>query len=1310
MKLKKNSKAEEAKSSSVEKTDSSNQAASSDGWYGWLTGTSATTNSPTENTVNNWDDQFQKIYENFDFEVEEYRDEESFPFDSIRSCITCRLKTGSFTLRKFFKNSLGTLSTQKELHSKELVVVRFEGLQVDQINYPKASSKLEMKMHYFVVSEPGNSSIFSTLIEAKVNSDSELEKSDFFCLIYENIPLDHRADSGLFIKINPLKVVVNPLLIRDIMDFFTPKMEDELGYNRISEAAQDAIEGVTAVSKAGLFFALEEHKTIDLRIEADAPIFIFPAFDTMKFEGNGQVLVLDAGHMHVSSDLVQSEMKKKILDAQGIVNLSVNDLSMEMYDKFTIQFSKAKILVADIDDEKTTLAYVNPDHLLEDLDILLRLDVSILPSLAELTKFKFYGSLPRLHVNVSEHNLQIIKEIGEIISVITATDSKSNLLKNSAKDSKTKTSFSPTINSEDLFGALPSVVNGDEDKKRESIFTAVKQQTLFDVKFDFKEASVVLFERIDNVSKPIALFQAKHINLGLTQKADDFKFSATLGSLIMNDLSVPYESLYKSLISPDLDARCSPSCDNDSNSGISLIRMDYHSKASTAEGDTTDIAISISPIKIILARECILKVYHVAMTLLGPKKMASDPNLINQSVQNLQISQTEASGKTSSTHMRISINRITNIFAENETTVGSCLMEGFDVSLTSSYDIMFISGTVGKMSLFQDDDSKCMLLIEEKKALDFEFETFDAERAASRGFDSSIVINATSWRFVYDPIYLVKIFSYFGQFQEMNAVMDRARKAAYDTQQQMQSTAGKSYIQFKAKTPIIVVPNGRSASADSLLFFPGTVTAESISAGPHSSIVEDRFNITVTSLKLQSAFYHSDGVVLRNMVQDVNLIIQYDIMKHIPTAPLTCLQFKVSDINIQVTNHQYRLFAEIMQLINTPLQAPSQEKSSPSAPSHVDVFVTVPKITFEAYNCPSKFSDPAEFSLARLLGSIGTANVSSKSNGPFNFELCFSSLSIIDTRPSNSAFRDIMTPIKEIEDQFVLKYQSSEIATEYSVTIDRAKLILEVDHIFAIRSFAVNAWYADADKQQATAPLPVDSSIPPKPFRGRVSFIEVEIIVVADPEKPNTDAVILTSKNWVNSIDNILTVSFKDLGMYFCIMNQRKETQLRFLDDCHLTYTLDDRLRPDGVYVYHIGLETTKLLFRVSQHDISLLNYLINRVQAGMGPAPIIGEDGSISPAPVQIRLNQSQQFHLSIESVQAFLIDDSNNLMMPILEFRLERTIYEMSNWSSKFEFTLGISMFANYFNIKNSHWEPMIESSQFSINVSTMTVRLKK
>jgi vacuolar protein sorting-associated protein 13A/C len=124
-------------------------------------------------------------------------------------------------------------------------------------------------------------------------------------------------------------------------------------------------------------------------------------------------------------------------------------------------------------------------------------------------------------------------------------------------------------------------------------------------------------------------------------------------------------------------------------------------------------------------------------------------------------------------------------------------------------------------------------------------------------------------------------------------------------------------------------------------------------------------------------------------------------------------------------------------------------------------------------------------------------------------------------------------------------------------------------------------------------------------------------------------------------------------------------------------------------------VELTKLLFRVSHQDVLLLSELLDRIRKGLA-APIENV-----PLPVaQSRPNLSEQFRVSFESIQALLIDDLSDLHMPLFEFGLEKTIFEMSNWSSTLEFNLGLSLFANYFNAKNSHWEPMIESSQVSVN----------
>ncbi|KAJ3354390.1 hypothetical protein HDU91_005781, partial [Kappamyces sp. JEL0680] len=1237
----------------------------SSGWFGWLSSGGEAEGSE----LDNWNAQLQKIYENLELDE---TPQGNYPLDAVQLKITSKLSSGSFTLRQF-----------QDGVCKDIAYSRFENLRLDQLSYP-VSYVMQLRMENFVVSEPVRASPFSTLIEAKHTKDN----TDFFTLTFEHIPLDGRADHALAIKMLPLRVVVNPGLVASILEFFTAKREEVESLSRIQAAAAGAISGVTAQSKAGLIFAIEEHKTLDLSIEADAPVFIIP-----EQYAQAPLLILDAGHMQVKSHIVNLKPQNKSDETE---EYSFMQLAEDIYDKFTIDFTSAKILLAAVDPHSAKeIQLKDHDHLLEDLDLSLRLDLCILPDAPEFTKAKFFANLPRLQINVSERKLLVIKRV-------------TKLLRDTLLGAEPEAAASADVwPASPVAGETPVQViqmldrNKGDPLEEESVQTSqtinVVQQTLFEFKCQFGQASVALFE--DGRTKEpirIAVFQVHDIDALMVYKLNDVSLTASLGSLKMDDASARAHAQYKHLVSPDASKTAEESA---------LLKINFHSKTTATDGETVDVDVEILPIKFVLARECILKVYHVAMALIGPTTPPTQsPSAVSSDVrQSTEAVAIRAPPLIRTTHLRVKISSVSIILAEKSQSIGSCALEGFDLSLNTSQDIMYVTGTVGKLSLYQAYSSKCMLLIEEEKALDFEFEIFDKERAEIRGYDSCLLLNATSWRFVYDPQFMGQIGTYFGQFQEMNAVMERARRAAIETQQQMTENAGKSYVQFNVNTPIIVVPNGKSSNADSLLFFPGRITAESSFAGIENTLVQNRFNITVNQLKLQSAFYAPDGIKFRDMIQEVNLEIQYDRIQDTPETPQTFVKFKVSDVSVLVTNHQYRLFAEIMQLINTPQPvAPSQSSSDlmvqpAPANSHMEVAASIPKMTFEVFSCPSRFHEPDAFSLARLIGSTVTAKLSTKSNGPLDFELCFSGLSIIDTRQSNSAFRDIMIPLKASDDQFVLRYQSTPTATEYNVTIDQPKLILEVDHILAIQSFATSAWSHESDHQH---PLP-NVEAPQKTFKGRVSFVDAEIIVIGYPEQPNTDAVILLSKHLVITQNIVLSVSFQDLGMFFCVMDQRKETQLRFLDNCNLNYTLDDRLRPDGVYVYHAAVETTKLLFRVSHQDILLLHYLIDRLRNSTGPVVVPAEDGTIAkPPPPPPRPNQSQQFRVSIESIQAVLIDDFDNMHMPIFEFGVDRTIFEMMNWSTKFEFNLGVSLFANYFNIKNSHWEPMIESSHFSVN----------
>ena len=98
----------------------------------------------------------------------------------------------------------------------------------------------------------------------------------FFSFSADINPLDHRADNAIKLKILPLEIVVNPMILESIFSFFTRPSSEALSLYTIQAYAQETISSIAQQTKAGLDYAIEQHKTLDLVVDISAPIFIFP--------------------------------------------------------------------------------------------------------------------------------------------------------------------------------------------------------------------------------------------------------------------------------------------------------------------------------------------------------------------------------------------------------------------------------------------------------------------------------------------------------------------------------------------------------------------------------------------------------------------------------------------------------------------------------------------------------------------------------------------------------------------------------------------------------------------------------------------------------------------------------------------------------------------------------------------------------------------------------------------------------------------------------------------------------------------------
>lgn len=157
---------------------------------------------------------------------------------------------------------------------------------------------------------------------------------------FEHKPLDGRADNAITMKMLPLKVVVNPAILNMIFGFFKPQADDELdSLSSLKAAATAQLQGVTAQTRAGLIFAIEEHSTLDLNVEVDAPIFVFPSNIHIQ---DSSLIVIDAGHLKVQSELVDKRSQPEVRE---LATKSMMELAADIYDKFSIDLTSSKVLI-----------------------------------------------------------------------------------------------------------------------------------------------------------------------------------------------------------------------------------------------------------------------------------------------------------------------------------------------------------------------------------------------------------------------------------------------------------------------------------------------------------------------------------------------------------------------------------------------------------------------------------------------------------------------------------------------------------------------------------------------------------------------------------------------------------------------------------------------------------------------------------------------------------------------------------------------------------------------------------------------------
>ncbi|KAJ2722137.1 Vacuolar protein sorting-associated protein 13 [Coemansia sp. Benny D115] len=235
----------------------------------------------------------------------------------------------------------------------------------------------------------------------------------FLQVHFEKDPLDGHADSVVNVKVKSLNVIYHPTAARAIMDFLEPPSSASAqSVHALIAAASKSVAGLRDQTRAGLEYALQKHKTLDVKVDFDAPVIVIPQ-DIL--DPNSQVVVLDTGYLTIESQLVDSATSERIRQKQNQVLSAeeMKDLESLMYDHFDMKLHSTQLLVgANLDSCMRALQDGVSDtrlHVVDRIELNFDLGLCILsePPL-HMPKVTVDGSLPSLQVYFSDRKYKAI--------------------------------------------------------------------------------------------------------------------------------------------------------------------------------------------------------------------------------------------------------------------------------------------------------------------------------------------------------------------------------------------------------------------------------------------------------------------------------------------------------------------------------------------------------------------------------------------------------------------------------------------------------------------------------------------------------------------------------------------------------------------------------------------------------------------------------------------------------------------------------------------------------------------------------------
>ncbi|CZT04223.1 related to vacuolar protein sorting-associated protein VPS13 [Rhynchosporium graminicola] len=942
-------------------------AKKSQGWVAWAWGSKPKEEEEDPETTMT-EEQRKELYDAIDWDEKTALAESvDLPKDSVKMQLDASLNTGSFTLKRDPHDNV-----------VEVLSLYFDGFRARFLQRPE-SFLADVSLNGLRVNDGTTpDSLFTQIVRVKDAPDIpskklEIDSGDiaegsvdpFFQFQFEKNPLDGASDLALTGKLKPLEIIWNPEFLVGIIQFFKPPERHMESIGALMESAGATVESFRQQTRAGLEFALEEHRTLNAKLDLQAPLIIIPESITTK---NTTCLILDAGHISVNSKLVDKDTMKEVQakQRQSYTDEDFKRLESLMYDKFLVKLSSTQVLIGpSIEETKAQLD--NRDnsksmHIVEQINIDFMVETSIMPKAPNLTKVRISGNLPVLHVAVSDKKYKSLMRIIDVAipkfdedeveppaqEAITQKESSAQRPRAQSAASKSDKARKRQSTTSFQFSTQEAVIiQEDADSDDEAEFQDAEngnttnnlkiQQRNFELKFEVDRLQGSLYRSDPEGKKPDQLLVelvAENFTLNLCVRPYDLIIDTSLESVVVDDYVENPSAEFKSIVSSgDADSE-----DHKDLVHVKIIKVKPQSPEFMPkyEGVETNIDVAISTINLVITRKTLLTLLDFILITFTNN---AEQQPTESSAKQIMDSENEEDGLVLSTpvptsnagsiRIKVDLKSIRLILNNDGIRLATLSLNAADVGIFVLGKTLRIAAKLGDLSLLDDIDQgassdsnlRKLITIQGDDLADFRYETFDPDSGDGYpGYDSSIYLRAGSIKlnFLEEPFR--KIIDFLVKFGKMQAIFNAARQAAADQASQIQQNANRMKFDINIKTPIVVFPRVMMAGQpkrDLLTAYLGEIYAENKFVPLDDSkdaIIAMKLSAGIRNVRLTSDFHFSDDRAEElELIDKVDLGFQITYAEHVEGVkrPDTEIEGNMTDFNLRITQTQLKFLLEL---------------------------------------------------------------------------------------------------------------------------------------------------------------------------------------------------------------------------------------------------------------------------------------------------------------------------------------------------------------------------------------------------------------